>query len=307
MSENTQTFCSTLSKQVGETLFATATPTRVYFLLEYRGNWEEKAVEESLIPESVKAHLTGFVKALPAARLLLIRGHSSNQPGLHLFIIDNSQKTQYEFLLERYEDVLKLDLAAVLAHEPDYQVNQRQGTLFLVCTNSRRDACCGKFGVAVYNALSKAVQHNPDWEVWQVSHVGGHRFAANVLALPQGLLYGRIQLPDVPAFVEAHRQNRMLLERLRGSTAYSAAAQAAEYYLRLETGAVGLDAFHLLDEQAISEEKWQVRFAAQDNGAIHNLTIALEKTDAKVFESCTQDKTTTIKNYRLVLHEIVWG
>jgi len=303
VSEETRTFCSVLSQQADEALFATATPTRVYLLLEYRGNWGEKAVEESVIPESVKARLTGFAKSLPAAKLLLIRGHSGDQPGLHFFIADIPQKVRYEFLLERYEDILALDLAAILADAPEYRGNRRQETLYLVCTNGRRDACCGKFGVAVYNALYEASQNNPDEQVWQVSHVGGHRFAANLLALPQGLLYGRLRMLDVPALVEAHRKNQVLLDRLRGNTAYNTAAQAAEYHLRLKTGEVGLDAFRLLDEQAISEEMWQVRFKTQGSGAIHNLTIALEKSEAKVFESCTLDKSTPIKNYRFVSHE----
>ena len=281
MSEETRTFCSVLSRQADEALFATATPTRVYLLLEYRGNWGEKAVEESVIPESVKARLTGFAKSLPAAKLLLIRGHSGDQPDLHFFIADVPKQVRYEFLLERYEDILSLDLAAILADAPEYRGNRRQETLYLVCTNGRRDACCGKFGVAVYNALYEATRHNPDGQVWQVSHVGGHRFAANVLALPQGLLYGRLRTPDAPALVEAHRQNHVLLEHLRGNTAYSAAAQAAEYHLRLKTGEMELDAYRLLDEQAVSEEKRQVRFTAQNSGAIHSLTIALEKSEAK--------------------------
>ena len=59
----------------------------------------------------------------------------------------------------------------------------------MVCTHARRDVCCGTYGVPVYNALRR---HVPAELLWRSSHQGGHRFAANVLALPEAVQLGRV-------------------------------------------------------------------------------------------------------------------
>ncbi len=53
--------------------------------------------------------------------------------------------------------------------------------LLLVCAHGRRDACCAKLGTPVYESLSP---HVDPGLLWQSSHHGGHRFAANVLVAP---------------------------------------------------------------------------------------------------------------------------
>lgn len=63
---------------------------------------------------------------------------------------------------------------------------------------------------------------------WQTTHVGGHRFAPNVLALPQGVLYGRVRPEDVPRFVEDVQAGRLARDHVRGRSALPAEAQAAE-------------------------------------------------------------------------------
>jgi len=54
--------------------------------------------------------------------------------------------------------------------------------VFLVCTHARRSACCGRFGAPVARAL--AARH--PGQVWETTHVGGHRFAANRSVLRSG-------------------------------------------------------------------------------------------------------------------------
>jgi hypothetical protein len=306
LSEQTRTFCSILSQQAGEALFATATPTQVYLLLEYRGNWGEKAVEESDLPETVKTYLSGFAKSQPAAKLMLIKGHTSAQsPSLRFFVADLHQQAVYEFRLEQYEDVLGLDFAAILDGAEQYQANRCLESLFLVCTNGRRDLCCSKFGSPVFEAMHQAARLPPAVQAWQVTHQGGHRFAPNVLVLPHGLLYGRVQPQDVPALREAEQRGEVLLERLRGNTAYSLVAQAAEYYLRQQTGDLNFNSFRLLDEQAEGEQQWRVRFAGREHGKIHSLIITLQKSEAKVYESCMLDKTTSFNRFHLLSYELL--
>jgi hypothetical protein len=95
--------------------------------------------------------------------------------------------------------------------------------LFLVCAHSRHDTCCALRGRPVAAALDKI---RPG-RVWETSHVGGDRFAANVLVLPAGLLYGRV-LPFAAAeFVAAAEADEVVGALLRGRVGLPSAAQAA--------------------------------------------------------------------------------
>ena len=68
-----------------------------------------------------------------------------------------------------------------------------QESLILVCTNGRHDQCCANLG----RPLVRALRDSP-WadRVWECSHIGGDRFAANVVVLPDSLYFGRVE-PDV--------------------------------------------------------------------------------------------------------------
>jgi hypothetical protein len=63
--------------------------------------------------------------------------------------------------------------------------------------------------------------------VWECSHVGGDRFAANVLVLPAGLLYGRVLPFAAPEFVAAAEADEVVGALLRGRVGVASVAQAA--------------------------------------------------------------------------------
>jgi hypothetical protein len=109
----------------------------------------------------------------------------------------------------------------------------RAGRTFLVCTNGRRDECCSLRGAPVLRALGdRAVA---------CTHLGGHRFAANVLVLPDNLVFGRLDRASAVALAESLEAGELPLEHLRGRCSLSAEQQAAEILLRRELGLRGLD------------------------------------------------------------------
>jgi hypothetical protein len=112
-----------------------------------------------------------------------------------------------------------------------------QERTYLVCTNGARDPCCAIRGPAVAQALERV---RPG-QVYECSHLGGHRFAANVLVLPDGLCFGRLDARSAPALAGELDAGRLLLEHLRGRTAYEPEQQAAEVLIRRELGLTGLD------------------------------------------------------------------
>lgn len=95
--------------------------------------------------------------------------------------------------------------------------------LYLVCAHGKHDTCCAVRGRPVAAALAAV---RPD-RVWETTHVGGDRFAANVLVLPAGLLYGRVLPFAAVEFVAAADAGEVVGALLRGRVGLPAAAQAA--------------------------------------------------------------------------------
>jgi hypothetical protein len=83
-------------------------------------------------------------------------------------------------------------------------------------------------------------QVDEEW-AWQSSHIGGDRFAGNVVTLPDGVYHGRVEPADAWAVVEAALEGRVHLPFYRGRSRYGFAAQAAEIAVRGATGALGVD------------------------------------------------------------------
>ena len=105
--------------------------------------------------------------------------------------------------------------------------------IYLVCTHGRHDACCALRGRAV---AARLAEQRPDL-VWECSHIGGDRFAPNVLVLPQGLYYGRVEpsraRPRSSQPTSARRSSSISSEVVRR---FGPAVQAAQHFARLANG-----------------------------------------------------------------------
>ena len=181
----------------------------------------------------MKEHLAAERRRLPHARVLFVR-RVPRRPvaGIAVFVATSTrERCELRRLeLERYDDLAGTDFAT--AGEPvDHP-------LFLVCTHGKHDRCCARLGRPVYEALRDQVE---DGWVWQSSHVGGDRFAGNVVALPDGVYYGRVEPAETWPVVEAALARRVYLPCYRGRSCYGFAAQAAELAVREETGELGVD------------------------------------------------------------------
>ena len=121
------------------------------------------------------------------------------------------------------DDLDQAALAALAAGEPPGGTAQ-PGPLFLVCTHGRRDRCCARFGVPLARELAAA--HAP--EVWETTHVGGHRFAGNLVILPHGLYYGPVDAAAGRAAIDAYRRGEITARGYRGRAGQDPAAQEAE-------------------------------------------------------------------------------
>jgi hypothetical protein len=205
----------------------------------------------------------------------------------------------YDFRLELYEELPDLDLAAVLSGSPGYLRQQVQEPMFLVCTNGRRDLCCAKFGLPVYAELVwRDAVH-----VWESTHMGGHRFATNMLCFPHGVLYGRVHPEEAAALAERYQAGSLDLDHYRGRSCYSKVVQAAEYHLRRQAGALGLDDFCLERADEIGTGLWQISFVAAAGG-VHRLRLSVQRGPEKVQSGCQSDKLEDLVRYTLIDYSV---
>lgn len=296
-------YCSDLARQAGESIFGTAPRVDVWFLLEYNGPWQKKAFEQSDLPAPTKQALSTYFDALPNARLLLIRRQPAPaapaRPRLYVAFTPERDPALYRFDLAAYEDVLSLDLAAMRSGDPTYRSARCAEPLFLVCANGERDRCCGRAGLPVYEALAQAVGE----AAWQCTHVGGHRYAANVLCFPHGVYYGYVGVEDVGPLAEAYRRGQVILPHYRGRSCYRREVQAAEYFLRAETGITDLDAFRLVDAERGDNYRWTVTFEAQADGAHHRIHGQTDPAALRNYLSCGESEPSPVVQHRLIGHD----
>src|SRR5207249_4701681 len=77
--------------------------------------------------------------------------------------------------------------------------------------------------------------------VWESSHIGGDRFAGNLVCLPHGLYFGRVGPAEAAEVADAYLAGRIDLGHYRGRSCYDMLVQAAEDAVRRRWGLTGVD------------------------------------------------------------------
>lgn len=292
----TQFFCSQESLDAGEQLAGSAPRAAVWFLLEYPGRWGTKALKESSIPDEVKAHLNAQLDKVGESRLLLIKQSKTTHTGIAFFaaLPKANPPTLYRFELTKYEELLDFDFAALAASDSRYASAISNEPVFVMCTNGLRDQCCALHGVATYWALAERFPGR----IWESTHHGGHRFAANCLHLPYAISYGRLRPETASAVLETALDGRVSLASMRGRTIYPEPVQAAELLLRQQLGLDELEGIRLQIASEIEPGRWQVIF--EHAGSLSELQLQEEESDQRIHISCGDEKTSPMVSYRLL-------
>lgn len=239
-----ETACAAVSLASGEPLHGTAPRASAWLLVEQPGAWGRKALTESALDPELGAELERRGKATGAKVLLVKRPGRTTNGNRRAFVCSPTPAGPFveELDLADPAALLDVDLDAVARGERTGLGRERHDPLYLVCTNGRRDACCARLGVPVLRELETA---RPG-AAWECSHVGGHRFAANVVCLPDGICYGRVAAADAPELVQRHERGELDLDRLRGRASLTPSEQAAETFLRRQEGFVAANGLSLV-------------------------------------------------------------
>jgi hypothetical protein len=295
-------FCSELSRLSGERSAGTASTGAVWLLLEYPHGWGRRAFEESALPPEVKQFFKETMARIKHSRLLFIktdRGRADAR--MNLFVVRCRERSPFavRLRLEKYFDVLGYDLAAIASGRDTQGGEVCEGPLFLVCTHGRRDKCCAKFGIPLYNSLRESAGDT----VWQSSHVGGDRFAGNLVCFPHGLFYAHTTPEAGRRVVEDYRAGRVTADEFRGRACYSHFIQAAEAFVRAESGLDEVEALRFLSAEPAHADAWRVRFAERAARRLHEVLVARRMSDFSNPISCHATEPKPVQQFALEAYE----
>jgi hypothetical protein len=217
--------CSVASMLRDEPLAGTAPVARRWVLIEHPGPWARLPLDTPPFAGALGAR---FEEALTRhnASLLLLR-RSGRQPediDARLWRVVDTQTGDSitgTWLGERDLEGVLTALATI-----NGPFAEPCPPMVLVCTHGVRDACCAIKGRPIAGILGRSL----DNEVWECSHLAGHRFAGTALVLPEGACYGRLDQSDAVKVIKAHQAGAIVADRLRGVTRLPAAAQAAHVW-----------------------------------------------------------------------------
>ncbi|MBT9560725.1 MAG: hypothetical protein IV100_32170 [Myxococcales bacterium] len=291
--------CTLSSLTANEPLAATAVENvATWLLIEQDGGWGKKGLDDAPIDDDVRAHLLAAVAKANAAaprsaqvRPQLVRQEqnagTASSEAVRILVARAGAPTE-RLTLSGLRAALDLDIAAWLQGQAPSSVELDPRPLVLVCTHGKRDRCCAEHGLAFYRELAARWPTGgavtPD--LWQSTHLGGHRFAATAVALPDGYQYGRLSPADALAFADAIEAGRLYdLATLRGRSTLSAPAQAADLHLRQSLGLHGPDDVSLTAmARGDGNDCWNVTLGAAS--ASHALTVERRWGPKSIMNSC---------------------
>lgn len=112
-----------------------------------------------------------------------------------------------------------------------YDVYALEAPTLFICTHGQRDRCCAKFGYALYEALeNERVRRGLPLQLWESTHLGGDRFAANAFAFPWAHMYGHLRREHATPLLEHVLSGRVYVPVYRGSMRYAGVRQLAEAF-----------------------------------------------------------------------------
>ena len=225
--------CAEIARTLDEPMAGTAPSTRRWLCLERREAWPADITRDP--DPAVRELLARAAKA--GFKPLLIRSTGGGPERPRVFLTDSVPGNTVTTVL----DAERLDDFSLPGPDRPLPGDPVTGPLFLICTHEQRDPCCGLAGRALADTVA-----GPD--VFEASHLGGHRFAPTALVLPTGYVYGRLDPRAAAAIRAGASAGEVTTERCRGRSTWSPRGQVAELAVRAATGLRSPDALVVDDD-----------------------------------------------------------
>lgn len=285
--------CSAEALARAEPHYATASLVSAWLLIEQPGAWGPDALTDSNFPSTVALEMA---RIAPSVRILLIRRRTASSNGPIFFKAHSGGGGRNPSLvsapLPDPAALLEVDFEA-LSHGDPGPGTTIDHPIYLVCTHGRHDICCADNGRPLYRAMSR---YRPN-RTWEVSHIGGDRFAGNLLVLPRGDYFGRLEPGDTERLVSGYEAGRLDLAHHRGRSILPRLVQAAEHFVRESQGLSGLDDL-VVAEYMRSGDRAEVVF--RGSGGLIRVYVAARPLPEAAYLTCRADQAGHPVAYDLV-------
>lgn len=246
--------CAAAALKRDDPQLGSAPQARRWLLIEHPGPWQIDALGGSRIAAPVLELLLRTARA-QGARPLLIR-----RPGRGGGAAERSWAVVYENGAVSWgtwgtDDELRAAADALASTAP---AEEPSAPILLVCAHGLHDVCCALRGRPVAAALAA------QWPelTWECSHVGGDRFAANLVVLPDGVYYGQLDPDSAVSTVGSHLGGEVAVRHLRGMTRVPPPAQVAVAAVHDRFGPFGARDVRVSSVRRTSPGVWKVQLTA---------------------------------------------
>src|SRR5690606_10207598 len=294
------------SRERAEPLLGTASRVQRWMVIEQPGSWGIDALRESRLDTTVADRLPAD-GAAHGVRILLARrpGQRALGDARRVFFAHSSPERwwieQVDVDAGADDALTGFDLEVLTFPAPPGWGVPGPVPLHLVCTNGRHDPCCADHGRPVVRAL--VAGGAPD--VWEVSHIGGDRFAANLVSLPRGIYYGRVPPDDAVRIAGDDRAGVVDLAHYRGRSCYPPLVQAAEWFARDHLGERRADGLRVLAVSVTGRGEQEVQLE-QHGGPVLTVCVHRDRTETAQQLTCRSERMQRPWRYTLVDLRVAW-
>ncbi|NEP17638.1 MAG: sucrase ferredoxin [Leptolyngbya sp. SIO4C1] len=237
-------YCSVVSKAKGEDPIGTAVPASQWLLIEVPQPWAKDPWQDQPALLSLFAQIEQRPRRWQQLRILAIApDRQRDRPDArHVFFYQQPVGPATGYAQHRYQvpTAQLSNLVQALLFQPDRLqdfVPYQQPTVrqLFVCTHTRYDLACGRFGTPLYRLLKQRYAH-ANLQVWQTTHFGGHQFAPTLIDFPTGQFWGHLQPTVLDALVYRQGDLAQLRPHYRGWGCLSRWEQVAERAIWMQQG-----------------------------------------------------------------------
>jgi len=291
--------CADTARDRDDPKLGTAPVARAFLLIEHPGPWRYDALAGAGWSAAVVDALTADLRR-SLGRLLLIR-RPGRRPvtSSRAWAVTRVGGGTVWGTWEQESDLLvaAASLSAPVSSLPVGDPVPEPGSMrpvLLVCAHGMHDTCCAVRGRPVATALARRW---PD-STWECSHVGGDRFAANVVVLPDGTYYGGLDADSAIDVVAGHLDGRLDPTHLRGSVRWPPAAQVAVAAIHASLGPYAADDVRAELWTAEGPGRWRVVVALPPGRRIAVLVAGERRPAAHL--TCAATQPTSAITFRVV-------
>jgi hypothetical protein len=263
--------CADVSRAYHEPLYGTASRVRNWLLIEGDWAWDREPFTETSLRPPVSRVLKQAADRFKI-RLLLIRRPAARRGEKPACFAVHSGLSQQWIRSCDVQELSGIDLAAMREGDPPSVGRPWETPLYLVCTHLEHDPCCGRYGRAVADEL---LAHRSE-QTWECSHVGGDRFAANLVCLPHGLYFGRVPPARARQIVSKYEDGFIELDHYRGRSCFDPIVQAADILIRSRERLTRVDDLMLTRRRDHAGGEATLGFRDRD-GVEHQIRIAARR------------------------------